>query len=119
MAEIVELSRSFSFEASHELTWYNGKCKNLHGHSYKLLVTIEGPLNENGILIDFHELKTIVKEEVIEKLDHVYLNDIITNPTAENTIIWIWKKLINKIPLKELTLWETEKSFVKYSGKQG
>ena len=118
MAEIVELSRLFSFEASHELKWYQGKCNRLHGHSYKLQVTISGKLNENGILMDFHEIKSIVNSVIIDILDHSYLNDIIENPTAENTIIWIWNKLNDKLPLKELILWETYNSFVKYSGNQ-
>ena len=116
MNKIVEISRKFSFEASHKLDWYQGKCKNLHGHSYKLEIIIRGEINKNGILIDFHELKKIVKEEIIIELDHKYLNDIIENPTAENIAIWIWEKLKNILPLKEILLHETENCYVKYQG---
>ena len=111
------IGREFSFDAAHKLDWYNGKCKNLHGHTYKLIVLVKGDLNENGIIIDFKELDDIVKKEVMDILDHSYLNEVIKNPTAENICVWIWDKLKNKIiGLYEIKLWETADSFAVYNG---
>ena len=73
------LTKIFHFEAAHALNGYDGKCRNIHGHSYELRVTVKGrPLNEpgnpkNGMVIDFHDLKTIVNQEVVEKLDHSFI----------------------------------------------
>lgn len=111
------IGREFRFDAAHKLDWHSGKCKNLHGHTYKLRVLVKGDLNENGIIIDFKELEDIVKKEVMDILDHSYLNEIIKNPTAENICVWIWDKLKNKtIGLYEIKLWETADSFVVYNG---
>ena len=73
------ITKIFHFEAAHALNGYDGKCRNIHGHSYELRVTVKGmPLNEpgnpkNGMVIDFHDLKTIVNQEVIDKLDHSFI----------------------------------------------
>ena len=73
------ITKIFHFEAAHALNGYDGKCRNIHGHSYEMLVTVKGmPLNEpnnpkNGMVIDFHDLKAIVNQEVIEKLDHSFI----------------------------------------------
>jgi len=87
------LTKIFTFEAAHKLTKYHGKCERMHGHSYKLEVTIEGESQENGMILDFGVLKKIVKEQVLNKLDHYTLNDIIENPTCENMAQWIWTQL--------------------------
>lgn len=71
------LTKEFVFDAAHQLDWHNGKCKNLHGHTYKLQVTIGGNLNKDGVLFDFGDLKNIVNNKVINLLDHHYLNEII------------------------------------------
>lgn len=76
-------SKIFKFDAAHNLTKYHGKCERLHGHTYKLVVTVKGKLDEQDMVIDFALLKDIVQKEVIDILDHAYLNDIIENPTAE------------------------------------
>jgi len=111
------IGREFSFDAAHKLEWHNGKCKNLHGHTYRLEVLVKGELNRAGIVIDFHELNEIVKDEVLAFLDHSYLNDIIDNPTAEEISIWIWNKLKEKLEgLYEVKIWEGLKSFVIYRG---
>jgi len=89
----LKVTKQFDFEAAHFLTKYHGKCERLHGHSYKLFVTVEGPLQENGMVIDFVILKKIVKERIIEKFDHQSLNDFFENPTAENVVVWIWNEL--------------------------
>lgn len=112
------LSREFRFDAAHNLVNYKGKCENLHGHTYKLKITLAGePDNENGMVLDFVVLKNIVQEKVINRLDHTYLNDIIKQSTAENMAKWIWEELVDDLKgknyaLYELTLWETESSSV-------
>lgn len=110
------IAKEFSFDSAHKLDWHKGKCRNLHGHTYKLQVLIQGELNEQGIVMDFKELDDKVKA-VLEKLDHAYLNSIIKNPTAENLAIFIWDKLKNSLPLYEIKLWETPDSFVVYMGE--
>lgn len=112
------ITKEFTFSAAHKLPKYNGNCKNLHGHTYKLQVTLEGtPDSESGMIIDFHDLSSTVKEKVMKQLDHSYLNDTIENPTAENIVIYIWKILKPEFNnLHELKLWETETSFVTYRG---
>ena len=73
------LTKIFHFEAAHALNGYDGKCRNIHGHSYELRVTVKGmPLNKpgnpkNGMVIDFHDLKQIVNQEVVEKFDHSFI----------------------------------------------
>lgn len=109
--------RQFTFDSAHKLNWYKGKCKNLHGHTYRLQIAIKGSINKNGIVMDFKKLDKIVKQSVIEKLDHKYLNKIIKNPTAENMCLWIWNKLKKDLNLYEIKLWETPNSFAIYDGK--
>ena len=72
----IRLTKSFSFETGHALYGYDGKCKNIHGHSYKLYVTVIGqPISDSenvkyGMVIDFGDLKKIVKEEIVDVFDH-------------------------------------------------
>jgi len=117
MAEKFKLNVKFDFAASHFLTRYHGECENLHGHNYKLIATIEDTVKDNGMVIDFKEIKRIVNENVIELVDHKHLNDIIENPSSEHVLIWMWEKLKTKIPLTKLTLYETENYFCEYEGK--
>ncbi|MCK5025531.1 MAG: 6-carboxytetrahydropterin synthase QueD [Nanoarchaeota archaeon] len=114
----MKISKEFVFDAAHKLLWHKGKCQNLHGHTYKLIVTVEGQLNENGIVMDFGDLKKIIVNNVISKLDHKYLNDIFENPTAENMVIWIWNQLKHKLNLYEIRLWESPTSCVVYNGEE-
>jgi 6-pyruvoyltetrahydropterin/6-carboxytetrahydropterin synthase len=84
----------------------------MHGHSYRLEVAIEGPLqtqgSSSGMVMDFDVIDRIVREHAIESLDHYTLNDLIDNPTAENILLWIWERLDGNLEgLKELVLWET------------
>lgn len=87
------VTKEFTFQSAHFLTQYHGKCERMHGHSYRLVVTVEGPVSENGLVIDFVILKRIVQKHVLELLDHHLLNDIIENPSAERVVVWIWEKL--------------------------
>ncbi len=113
----LKLSCVFSFAASHFLTKYHGKCENLHGHNYKVVVTINGPLKDDGMVMDFKIIKQIVNEKVIDVLDHTHLNDTIDNPSAEHLAIWIWDKLQNEIPLHKITVYETEDYYAEYTGE--
>lgn len=112
-----QLSTTFRFAASHFLIKYKGKCENLHGHNYKLIVTIEGPIKDNDMVMDFKEIKKIVDEKVLESLDHTHLNDNFENPTAEKICIWIWDELKEDLPLKKITLYETKDYYCTYEGK--
>jgi len=113
----VLIAKEFTFDAAHKLLKYNGPCANLHGHTYKLQVTLSGPVLKNGMVFDFVDLKKIVTEKVISKLDHKFINKIIKQSTAENIVIWIWKQLKKDLPLYEIMLWETPTSFVNYKGE--
>jgi len=116
-AEMI-IAREFTFDSAHKLGWHKGKCKNFHGHTYRLQIWVKGPLTEDGIVLDFAELDQIVKRKVVEILDHRLLNDIIENPTAENICIWVWNELIGDLNcLYEIRLWETPKSFAVYNGE--
>ena len=106
------IRKQFAFEAAHVLPYHQGKCSRLHGHSYRLDVSVEGPLQPEGpatgMVVDFDELARIVRASVIDALDHRHLNDTLENPTSENIVVWIWRRLAPQLPgLCELTLWET------------
>ena len=75
---------------------------------------MEGELKADGIVLDYKEIKKIVEEKTINKLDHTNLNDLIKNSSSENVCIWIWEQLKNDLPLKKLTLYETENQFCEY-----
>ncbi len=111
------LSRDFTFDAAHNLIHYKGKCEKLHGHTYKLRVVLEGTPDEEAMIMDFAELKQIVNEHVISRLDHAYINDIIAQPSAENIALWVWRELDDRVrrencELYEVHVWETASSCV-------
>jgi 6-pyruvoyltetrahydropterin/6-carboxytetrahydropterin synthase len=113
----VLLRKSFTFEAAHVLPNHPGKCSRLHGHSYRLEVALEGPLQAGGpaagMIEDFDVVKRVVKAAVIAELDHRSLNELIENPTAENIVCWVWARLEPELPqLAELALWETRTACV-------
>ncbi len=110
------LTRVFTFDSAHRLTDYQGKCSDLHGHTYKLEVSVAGHRDHRGMVFDFGELKTLVEGQVINRFDHGYLNDILDiNPTAENICEWIWDTLEPLLLgkgciLARVRLWETPTS---------
>ena len=111
------LTKDFTFDAAHNLVNYHGKCERLHGHTYKLRVVVEGTPDSEGMIIDFIELKAIVNEHVLSRLDHSYINDIIPQPSAENIALWVWNELEGLIRcencrLHEIHIWETASSRV-------
>ena len=133
----VTVSRKAHFNAAHRLfnpKWSNkknneifGKCNNpnFHGHNYELIVSVTGTINpETGYVIDMSLLKQIIKEEIEDSLDHKNLNlDVVEFksiiPTAENISIYIYNKIKSRLDSNldlEITLYETPRNFVKYSG---
>lgn len=135
---MVYITRREVFSASHRL--YNpafsdeqneavyGKCSNSngHGHNYILEVVIKGEINpETGYLIDLKDLKKIVRDTVVDKLDHKNLNqdvDFLKNviPSSENIVVAIWNQLTSRIPAGELysvKIYETENNYVEYRGE--
>ncbi len=133
----VTVSRKAHFNAAHRLfnpNWSDkrnteifGKCNNpnFHGHNYELIVSVTGTINpETGYVIDMSLLKQIIKEEIEDNLDHKNLNlDVVEFksiiPTAENISIYIYNKIKPRLDSNldlEITLYETPRNFVKYSG---
>lgn len=110
------VTKIFEFAASHFLTKYHGKCENLHGHNYKLEVTVVGEMGEDDLVYDFVELKDIVKAKIINQLDHTHLNERFENPSAEVMAVWIWEQLQDDLQLAEVKLWETSTCVVSYKG---
>ena len=139
---MIRITKIFTFETAHVLYNYDGKCKNMHGHSYKLFVTVKGtPINDindvkNGMVVDFGDIKNIVKEEIVDVWDHAVLLNALTphkelgedlaqkghkviecnyQPTCENMLYEIAEKIKNKLPshvqLAYLKLHETENSY--------
>ena len=114
------ISRDFKFDAAHYLPSYNGKCERLHGHTYKLRVTLEGAVGKEGMVCDFAEIKRVVSEHVLGELDHGDLNKVLDVPSAENIAVWVWEKLegrFGEVKLYAIKVWETEGCSVKYMGK--
>lgn len=111
------VTKKFTFDSAHKLINYEGKCKNLHGHTYSLYVTVSGEIDKlSGMVVDFNLIKNVVNENVIYILDHNMLNEIVKQPTAENLAVWIWSQLKDKIKVCKIDLWETPDSFVTYKG---
>lgn len=113
------VKRIFSFEAAHHLPGYDGDCARVHGHSYKLEISVKGDISKRGMVIDFRDLGDIVKKEVLSKLDHSDLNDTLIQPTAENVARWVYGRLKPKIPgLYEICVHETDKCSALYREEQ-
>ena len=141
----IRITKQFSFEAGHALYGYDGKCKNLHGHSYHLFVTVIGtPIKDTayvkfGMVIDFGDLKKIVKEEIVDVFDHTMIfnkntphldlandlkeqghNVILTDyqPTTEMMVIDFAEKIKSRLPenikLHSIKLQETATSFAEW-----
>lgn len=111
------MTRLFTFEAAHRLDWHAGRCKRLHGHHYRLEVSVEGVLDDNGVIMDFDELDALVHGELVCHWDHELLNDMIGNPTAEVLAGEAWRALeapikARGLELVSVKLWETPRSMV-------
>jgi 6-pyruvoyltetrahydropterin/6-carboxytetrahydropterin synthase len=118
----MRLFKEFSFEAAHRLPNVpeGHKCARLHGHSFYVRVTVEGPVGaESGWVMDFAELKSAFGP-VHDRLDHRYLNEIsgLENPTSEHIARWIWRELRPALPqLTEVEVRETCTSGCAYRGE--
>jgi 6-pyruvoyltetrahydropterin/6-carboxytetrahydropterin synthase len=118
----MEIFREFTFEAAHRLPNVpeGHKCARLHGHSYKVIVHVEAPVDpESGWVMDFGDLKKAFKP-LEARLDHYYLNDIegLENPTSEVLARWIWERLKPTLSdLSALTVRETCTSGCTYRGE--
>lgn len=106
------------FSAAHRLPRHEGKCKELHGHTYKVEVMFEGEQRENGMVADFSQLKSVVRG-VLDALDHKYLNEVLENPTSENIAIFILENAAHLAKQKRLgvevvmvRVWEDEDKWV-------
>ncbi len=120
-----QVSVEESFSAGHALRGYRGKCENLHGHNYKVRVTLEGPqLDSVGLLYDFVHLKEII-HGVIHALDHKFLNDMAPfdeiNPSAENIAKYFYDEASKQMRLEangariaSITVWETDTTAATY-----
>jgi 6-pyruvoyltetrahydropterin/6-carboxytetrahydropterin synthase len=116
-----EVSVAGHFAASHMLRGYEGKCKNLHGHTWKVEVALAGnKLNDTGMLIDFVDVKKKLNG-FLETLDHVHLNDLPVfqdiNPTTENIAKHVFEKfseICRPLELKRVRVWESDASSVTY-----
>jgi 6-pyruvoyltetrahydropterin/6-carboxytetrahydropterin synthase len=144
MTSVIRVTKEFGFEMAHVLWNYDGPCRNVHGHSYRLFVTLSGipvqdPSNpKNGMVIDFTDLKKIVKNEIIRVFDHsvvvsknhdktkidmfmtLFGNTVLVDyqPTCENLVSDFATRIINKLPegikLHNLKLYETANSFAEW-----
>jgi len=124
---MISVCKMFEFEAAHHLPGYKGACRNIHGHSYKLEVEVEGIMDGvSGMLMDFSELKSIVKKNIIDRVDHSDLNVSLLlsktqSPTAEVMLLvfvgWINRDLPKGIVLRRIRLWETSSSWAEWRRK--
>jgi 6-pyruvoyltetrahydropterin/6-carboxytetrahydropterin synthase len=144
MNSIIRVTREFSFEMAHVLRNYDGPCRNVHGHSYRLFVTLSGvPVNDpdnpkNGMVIDFTELKNLVLGKIVNQFDHtvvvsrdfdkekkgmmekIFGNTVVVDyqPTCENLVADFASRLIKEMPagisLHSLRLYETAKSYAEW-----
>jgi len=120
MSPDIVITKEFKFEAAHSLPYLpeGHKCRNVHGHSYRVKVVCKGPVVEEfGWVVDFSELSLAMKE-VISLLDHSYLNDIMeTKTTAEMLAIWIFEKIRPKLSsvLTEVHVSETQSTWAVFS----
>jgi len=122
-----EVSVEQTFAAGHALRNYKGKCENVHGHNFKVQVTIEGEkLDEAGLLVDFLDVKAAM-HAIIDRLDHVFLNDVepftVKNPSAENIAEYFFTEMAQSlrsavpIRLREVRVWETDIQSATYRGE--
>ena len=139
MASTVRVTRRLHFSAAHKLgrdEWSKqkneevfGLCasENWHGHNYEMDVTVSGEIDpETGFVFDLKHLREKVEELVIKDVDHRNLNLDVpwmkdVNPTTENLVVAIWKRLHGQMPngvnLERLILWETPRNYVEYDGR--
>lgn len=111
------------FASAHQLRGYKGKCENLHGHNWRVMVRVKGEaLGSLGMLMDFGDLKKLLKKSM-DRLDHKFLNETAPfdtiNPTSENIAKHLYEELGKGLPsgvgVHDVTVWESEKCAAVYS----
>ncbi len=111
------------FASAHQLRGYKGRCENLHGHNWRVLVKVKGTeLDATGMLLDFGDLKKLLRE-VLSGLDHVFLNELPpfdrVNPTSENLAAFLFRTLAERLPagvrMHAVTVWESARSAATYT----
>jgi 6-pyruvoyltetrahydropterin/6-carboxytetrahydropterin synthase len=118
--DVVRVAATYSFEAAHRLPFVpdGHKCKRLHGHNYRIDVSIEGGLDERGFVVDYAELDGAV-QPIIDELDHRCLNDIpgLENPTSEVMALWLRDRIKQALPDHSpvVRIWETPRYWVEVS----
>lgn len=107
------VTKLFSFDAAHYLPYHDGKCKFIHGHTYHMEVTVRNVIRlDTGMVMDFSQLKEAVKDNVLDKFDHGFLNEYLPYSTCECMIFWIWRELSKDIKgLHKIKLQETDGSY--------
>jgi len=114
MSRTAEIYVEEIVHAAHWLPGYDGDCRNLHGHSWRIQVLLLGVVDsQTGMVVDFREIKALIKQ-----LDHTEINRFITNPTAENIASWLLERVMDLVPRArflsaEVRVWETPRSMVK------
>ena len=149
MSPVCEISKEIEFDAGHRVPSHGGKCRNPHGHRYKVRVTCSGPIIDNpgatddGMLVDFGDLKSIMSERIHDVLDHgfiCFVGDVEMRaaldghgrhvidfpyiPTAENLARWSWgvikddieQRFGTDLTLAEVAIWETPTSVAYFRG---
>jgi len=113
------VSVTSTFDAAHHLPGYKGKCRNVHGHTYTVRLSVYGQLNQkSGMVYDMSYLKTLLNS-LLETYDHHNLNDFIKNPTAENIAYALLRRIQQNLVgdgSLQLRVWETPDCFVEVSG---
>ncbi|MHB0979512.1 MAG: 6-carboxytetrahydropterin synthase QueD [Thermoleophilia bacterium] len=113
----VTVTKILTFDAAHSLPEHEGKCRNVHGHTYSLEVTVEGSVRRGGpsdqMVMDFGDLQAEMERLVVEPLDHCYLNDLFDfAPTAEALAAWSMETLRGAgLPVVRVKLWENPTSY--------
>ncbi|WP_303817822.1 6-carboxytetrahydropterin synthase QueD [Actinobacillus minor] len=137
-----KIAKEFSFDMAHMLDGHDGKCQNLHGHTYKLQVEVTGNLHldgaKRGMVMDYSDLKALVKQYILDPMDHAFIYDlqsdketkvaqllmdldskvygIPSRTTAEEMAKYMFEKLANVgLPVSLIRLWETPTSYCEYS----
>ncbi len=119
-----EVAVQETFAAGHALRGYKGKCENVHGHNYRVEITVEGErLDAIGLLVDFAEVKKLIRT-VVARLDHRFINDLepfdVLNPSAENLAKYFYDEVSAGLPggtsvrLEKVKLWETDTTYATY-----
>ncbi|SFK47867.1 6-carboxytetrahydropterin synthase QueD [Methylocapsa palsarum] len=118
----MKITQAFSFEAAHRLPNVPEKhrCHRLHGHSYRVELKLEGPVDPfTGFVVDFFDIEAVFGP-LLEQLDHQYLNEIegLQNPTAENISIFIFERIVKTLPqLASVVVFETPDCWAEYNGQ--